>query len=52
MRLGSMIEKNISVKGFNLGGNLRQVPRALRGHFKFVIDGIQRLLTEGFFGRR
>jgi hypothetical protein len=33
------IEKNISVTGFNLGGNLQHVPRALGEPFKFVMDG-------------
>lgn len=34
-----MIEKNISLMGFNLGGNLDRVPGALKELFKFAIDG-------------
>jgi len=34
-----MIEKNISLIGFNLEGSLHHVPRALGELFKFVIDG-------------
>ena len=37
--LWSMIEKNISLVGFNLGGNLDRVPRTLEDLFKFAIDG-------------
>jgi NADPH:quinone reductase len=37
--LGAMIEKNISLAGFNLGGNLDRVPGALKELFKFAIDG-------------
>ena len=37
--LGAMIEKNISLTGFNLGGNLDRVPGALKELFKFAIDG-------------
>jgi NADPH2:quinone reductase len=37
--LWSIIEKNISLAGFNLGGNLDHIPRALEDLFKFAIDG-------------
>ena len=37
--LWPMIEKNISLIGFNLGGNLDRVPSALKELFKFAIDG-------------
>jgi hypothetical protein len=37
--LWPMIEKNISLIGFNLEGSLQHVPRALGELFKFVIDG-------------
>jgi len=37
--LWPMIEKNISLTGFNLGGNLDRVPGALKELFKFAIDG-------------
>jgi NADPH:quinone reductase len=34
-----IIEKNISLMGFNLGGNLDRVPCALKDLFRFAIDG-------------
>jgi NADPH:quinone reductase len=37
--LWPMIEKNISLMGFNLGGNLDRVPSPLKDLFKFAIDG-------------
>jgi NADPH2:quinone reductase len=37
--LWAMIEKNISLTGFNLGGNLDRVPGALKELFKFAIEG-------------
>jgi len=37
--LRPIIEKNISLMGFNLGGNLDRVPGALKELFKFAIDG-------------
>lgn len=37
--LWPMIEKNISLIGFNLGGNLDRVPQALGELFKFAADG-------------
>lgn len=37
--LWSMIEKNISVSGFNLERHLQEVPRALGDLFKSAIDG-------------
>jgi NADPH2:quinone reductase len=37
--LWPMIEKNISLTGFNLGGNLDRVPGALKDLFKFAIEG-------------
>ena len=37
--LWPMIEKNISLIGFNLGGNLDRVPGALKDLFKFAIEG-------------
>jgi NADPH:quinone reductase len=37
--LWPMIEKNISLMGFNLGGNLDRVPGALKDLFKFAIEG-------------
>jgi len=37
--LWPMIEKNISLIGFNLGGSLDQVPHALGDLFKFVTAG-------------
>jgi NADPH2:quinone reductase len=37
--LWPMIEKNISLSGFNLAGNLDHVPHALEELFKFAIDG-------------
>jgi NADPH2:quinone reductase len=37
--LWPMIEKNISLTGFNLGGNLDRVSGALKELFKFAIDG-------------
>jgi NADPH2:quinone reductase len=37
--LGPMIEKNISLIGFNLGGNLDRVPRALGELFTLVTSG-------------
>jgi hypothetical protein len=40
-----MIEKNISVTGFNLGGKLQHVPRALGEPFKFVMDGTVKVET-------
>ena len=41
--LGPIIEKNISLTGFNLGGNLDQVPHALGELFKFVNEGSLRV---------
>jgi NADPH:quinone reductase len=41
--LWPMIEKNISLMGFNLGGNLERVPGALKELFKFAIDGSVRV---------
>jgi NADPH:quinone reductase len=37
--LWPIIEKNISLTGFNLGGNLDLVPRALQELFKLAIEG-------------
>jgi NADPH:quinone reductase len=37
--LWQMIDKNISITGFNLGGNLDHVPHALEELFRFAIDG-------------
>jgi NADPH:quinone reductase len=37
--LWPMIEKSISVSGFNLGGNLGEVPRVLRELFKYASEG-------------
>jgi NADPH2:quinone reductase len=37
--VGPMIEKNVSLIGFNLEGSLQHVPRALEELFKFVMDG-------------
>jgi NADPH2:quinone reductase len=37
--LWPIIEKNISLMGFNLGGNLDRVPQALGDLFKFAADG-------------
>jgi NADPH:quinone reductase len=37
--LWPLIEKNISLMGFNLGGNLDRVPSALKELFKFALDG-------------
>lgn len=37
--LWPMIERNISLMGFNLAGNLDRVPGALKELFKFAIDG-------------
>jgi NADPH:quinone reductase len=37
--LWPMIGKNISLMGFNLGGNLDRVPGALKDLFKFALDG-------------
>ena len=37
--LWPMIEKNISLMGFNLGGNFDRVPGALKDLFKFAADG-------------
>lgn len=37
--LWPMIEKNISLTGFNLGGNLDRVPDALKELFKFAVEG-------------
>ena len=31
-----MIEKNITLRGFNLGGSLHQVPQALSALFKLI----------------
>ena len=41
--LWPMIEKNISLAGFNLGGNLDRVPQALGELFKFATDGSLKL---------
>jgi NADPH:quinone reductase len=37
--VGPMMEKNISLTGFNLEGSLEQVPRAIAQLFKVVTDG-------------
>ena len=34
-----MLEKNITLRGFNLEGSLRQVPQALSALFKLVGEG-------------
>jgi NADPH:quinone reductase len=43
--LWPIIEKNISLMGFNLGGNLDRVPGALKELFKFAIDGSVKVET-------
>jgi NADPH:quinone reductase-like Zn-dependent oxidoreductase len=34
-----MIEKNITLRGFNLEGSLQHVPRALGDLFKWIAEG-------------
>jgi NADPH:quinone reductase len=37
--LSPMIQKNISLLGFSLGGNLQHIPRVLPELFKYAVDG-------------
>jgi NADPH:quinone reductase-like Zn-dependent oxidoreductase len=41
--LWPMIEKNITLRGFNLEGSLQHVPRALGDLFKWVAEGTIKL---------
>ena len=48
----AMVEKNITLRGFNLEGSLRLVPQALSALFKAVAEGRLKLETTEYRSER